>query len=65
MLKKLGLPGSSVVHVGDLIHEDIGAARNSGLAGILIRRSAPSGNSSISRLGELSDMLREGWEDYS
>ncbi len=61
VLKKLGLPGDAVVHVGDSVQEDVSAARNSGLAGILIRRSVPSGNGTISRLGELSGLLQEAW----
>lgn len=60
-LKSLGLPATSVVHVGDSPTEDIDGAESAGVTGILIRRNQPTGNSSIQSLTELSTLLSEGW----
>ena len=60
-LKKLGLPSSSVVHVGDSPSEDIDGAESAGITGILIRRNDANGLNAISDLRELGSILKEGW----
>lgn len=62
-LKKLGLPSSSVVHVGDSPKEDIDGAEGAGVTGILIRRRASNGSNTISDLRELGSILKEDWAD--
>lgn len=60
-LKKLGLPPSSVVHVGDSAKEDIDGAESAGVSGILVQRSGNNGVNSISKLTELTGLLVEDW----
>jgi putative hydrolase of the HAD superfamily len=60
-LKKLGLPPSSVVHVGDSATEDVDGAESAGVSGILVRRNGKTGVNSIGKLTDLSRLLVEDW----
>ena len=60
-LKKLGLPPSAVVHVGDSAVEDIDGAESAGVSGILVRRNSPNGEQSIASLKDLTHLLKEDW----
>lgn len=60
-LKKLGLPPSSVVHVGDSATEDVEGAESAGVSGILVQRNGKSGVNSISKLTDLTHLLVEDW----
>jgi len=60
-LKKLGLPPSSVVHVGDSTTEDVEGAESAGVSGILVQRNGNSGVNSIGKLTDLTRLLVEDW----
>ncbi|MCS1407596.1 MAG: Phosphoglycolate phosphatase [Verrucomicrobia subdivision 3 bacterium] len=61
VLKKLGLSGSAVVHVGDSTREDIDGAEGAGITGVLVRRSEGNSIGAISKLTELITLLSEAW----
>lgn len=60
-LKKLGLPPSAVVHVGDSTSEDIDGAERAGITGILVRRGQPERPHTLTKLTQLSSLLNESW----
>ena len=60
-LKKLGLPASAVVHVGDSLAEDVDGAEAVGITAIMIQRQGQKAANSIENLNELSNLLVEAW----
>ena len=60
-LKKLGLPASALVHVGDSLAEDVDGAEAAGITAIMIQRNGRKAANSIGNLGELSNLLTEAW----
>ncbi len=60
-LKRLGLPASAVVHVGDSPREDIDGAESAGITGILLRRKGSPTPNAIRKLTDLSQILQEAW----
>jgi putative hydrolase of the HAD superfamily len=58
---KFGLPPERMLHVGDLVDEDVKGAQGAGMHSLLIDRNTQSGLGVINQLTELSQRITEAW----
>lgn len=57
LIRNLGLPAASILHVGDSVSEDVIGARGAGLQTALIDRAGPNSPGRIASLSELTALL--------